>query len=341
MFQDKINISIVIPGKNEETNISRAINSVIANTRFFKNVEIIFVDSQSTDKTIDLAGKYPIKILQLKYSWTHTPSAGRYIGTLFASSEFIFFMDSDMAIEPDFLEKALFVLCQDKNIAAIGGIGREIYLKSGKESGNKPNLYNTSGTKQKVSFLGGAGLYRKEALIKAGGFNPYLYAGEENELAQRLKKNNHELISLPIPMITHYTDDINEWNEFLRKKNSRLFFGIGQAIRLSHSLKFLYETLSYYKEFSWFLLYLLSLLTICIYALLKNPVYTLIIPLVILSLFFSLVFKKKSFQTALLSLIKWHILSLKIISGIVARPKDGCTYPTNPIIIKGNFDVKK
>ncbi len=335
------NLSVIIPSKNEEKNIARSISSVIKNANGIANTEIILVDCSSTDKTIDIAKEYPIKIIQLKNEWFHSAAAARYIGGIFATGEYIFFMDADMALEPNFIQEAVSNIAKNEKLAAIGGIGKEIYTKDGKETGINPNLYRTAKIEKKVNFLGGSGLYRREALLKAGGFNPYLPAGEENELAQRLRKNNYELISLPIPMITHYTEDINKWGEFLRKKNAKLFFGIGQSIRLAHSLKFLYETLSYYKQFSLFLIYTLGLLAITIYALLKNPVYILIIPLITLSLFISMLFRKKKIKETLLSLIKWHIISIEIISGILSKPKDKRSYPVDPIIIKGDFDVKK
>ncbi len=335
------NLSVIIPSKNEEKNIARAINSVIKNTSGVGEKEIILVDCHSTDKTIDIAKEYPVKIIQLKTEWFHSAAAARYIGGLSAKGEFIFFMDSDMALEPDFIQKAIVNITKNKRLSAIGGIGKEIYIKNGKETGANLNLYKTANKEKRVNFLGGSGLYRKDALLKSGGFNPYLSAGEENELAQRLRKNNYDLISLPIPMITHYTDDITGWNEFLRKKNAKLFFGIGQAIRLCHSLKFLFETLSYYKEFSLFLIYMFGLLTISIYALLKNPVYILIIPSITLFIFISLLFRKKSFKETMLSLVKWHILSLEIITGIISKPKNMRLYPNDPIIIKGDPDVKE
>ena len=45
-------ISVVIPSKNEETNIERCIQSVIASTKGLNNIEILLVDCASTDKPL-------------------------------------------------------------------------------------------------------------------------------------------------------------------------------------------------------------------------------------------------------------------------------------------------
>ena len=88
-----IELSIVIPSKNEESHIASCLDSLIKNTASFSDKEIILVDCVSTDETVRIAKDFPIKILQLKPEWVHTASAARYIGGLFAKGEFIFFID--------------------------------------------------------------------------------------------------------------------------------------------------------------------------------------------------------------------------------------------------------
>jgi len=96
-------------------------------------------------------------------------------------------------------------------------------VSQGKTIGANPNLYKRKNRLSGVNFLGGSALYRREALIEAGGFNPYLRSAEENELGQRLRKNGHRLLSIPVNMITHHTGAVGEWAEFLRKDRMNLF----------------------------------------------------------------------------------------------------------------------
>ena len=56
-----LKLSAIIPTFNEEINIEAAIQSVS-----FAD-EIIIIDSFSTDKTISLAKKYGVRILQRKF----------------------------------------------------------------------------------------------------------------------------------------------------------------------------------------------------------------------------------------------------------------------------------
>lgn len=324
-------ISMIIPSKNEEKNISRCLDSLIKNVPPYFRSEIILADCHSNDKTTEIAKKYPIRILQLKSGWQHSAAAARYIGARFAKGEFIFFIDADMTLEPGFMEEAIDILIKEHHVAAIGGKGKELYIKDGKISGEISDLYGTKDRIKQARFLGGAGLYKKAPLLECGNFNPYLYASEENELAQRLRKNNYSFIFIPRPMITHYTVPTNEWEEFIRKKRMHLFIGIGQGLRISHSFRYLCETLFYYKEFLFFLFFILYSIIMAISAfILKEKIYALFIILPVCILFLYLLFKKRGIEQAGISLIKWAMISIDIFRGLLKRPLDPKAYPTDP-----------
>lgn len=334
-----ISLSIVIPAKNEERNIARSLDSLIKNISL-DNTEILLVDCASRDNTINIALKYPVKILQLKPSWIHSASAARYIGTLFSSGKYIYFIDSDMTLEAGFLEAAMDILSKDEHAAGVGGIGKEIYLKNDKEVGIEPNLYKTKNAPKKVSFLGGSVLYLKEALVQAGGFNPFLMTAEEVELGARLRKKGYGLVSIPHPMIIHYTSPIGEWEEFERKKKAKLFLGIGQALRVQCFSRYLFEALVYYWQYLLYLMYILFVFIVAGAYLIKSKAFlemVYIIPAPIILLYATLVIKKKSFKKGLISLIKWIIISIEISRGVMMRKNDPESYPKDPLIIKGEF----
>jgi len=56
-------VSIVIRAKNEEKFIGRTLESVFSQK--FRDFEVIVVDSGSTDRTLDIVAKYPVKIIQI------------------------------------------------------------------------------------------------------------------------------------------------------------------------------------------------------------------------------------------------------------------------------------
>ena len=56
-------ISIVIPTYNEEINIERCLSSIIRQNYPSQKIELIVVDDDSTDNTINIAKKFGAKIL--------------------------------------------------------------------------------------------------------------------------------------------------------------------------------------------------------------------------------------------------------------------------------------
>ena len=61
-----MNCSIVIRAYNEAQHLPRLLEGIQQQT--IKDVEIILVDSGSTDDTLEIAKKYPVKIVEIKPS---------------------------------------------------------------------------------------------------------------------------------------------------------------------------------------------------------------------------------------------------------------------------------
>jgi glycosyltransferase involved in cell wall biosynthesis len=322
--------SVVIPCKNEEERIEECLRSVIAGCASL-NAEIIVVDSYSTDSTVEKALRFPVEVLRLGPDWPHSPAAGRYSGALRAKGEFIFFIDADMTLEPAFLQKAVYLLNEDRSLAGVAGIGREIYLDgNGAQTGENTDLYHRAGPARRVDFLGGAALYRRSYLLEAGNFNPFMMGAEEQELSQRLRVKRYRLISIPEPMICHYTRTISDWEEFTRKKSASFYRGIGQGLRCSHAPRFLIENLRYYRQFAAFLGWLALGVVF--------PEIAIMALLAIL-LFFS--WKKRSVTAARQSLLKWLIMCIEIVKGIFTPVPPATKYPSNPDCLTAKKQVSR
>ena len=62
-MDDKL-VSIIIRTKNEEKWISSCLRSVFNQT--YKNIEVILVDNESTDKTVVKASAFPVRLVTIK-----------------------------------------------------------------------------------------------------------------------------------------------------------------------------------------------------------------------------------------------------------------------------------
>jgi len=85
-------ISVIIPAYNSERTISRAVESVLAQT--FSDYEIIVVDDGSTDRTGEVVNRYGDKVRYI-YQENAGPGAARNKGLAAAAGEWVAFLDAD------------------------------------------------------------------------------------------------------------------------------------------------------------------------------------------------------------------------------------------------------
>lgn len=121
--------SVVIRCFNEEQHIGRLLSGILQQT--VKDVEIIVVDSGSTDATVSIASRYPTKILHIRpedFSFGHSLN----MGCQAASGEFIVIASAHVyPVYSDWLEKLLSPF-SDPQVA----------LVYGKQRGNETTRYS-------------------------------------------------------------------------------------------------------------------------------------------------------------------------------------------------------
>lgn len=97
-------VSVAIPTYNSERTIARCIDSVKEQT--YKNIEIIVIDSNSKDRTCEIAKNLGAKI----YQYEGTLLGARAIGVEKANGEFILLLDSDQILEKTTIERGVSLL---------------------------------------------------------------------------------------------------------------------------------------------------------------------------------------------------------------------------------------
>lgn len=99
-------LSIIIPTLNEEKYLGKLLESLVRQN--FKDFEVVVVDGNSKDKTLDVAKRYA-KALNLKAIIERKKSIGlaRNRGADLAKGEYLLFLDADVILPNDFLKKSL------------------------------------------------------------------------------------------------------------------------------------------------------------------------------------------------------------------------------------------
>lgn len=107
LLEKNSRISVIIPARNEEKNISLILSSLNAQT--YAPYEIIVIDDFSSDRTNEIAKQYDVKIIknsQLPDGWTGKNWAV-WNGFLNSSGDILIFLDADVRLAPRALESLL------------------------------------------------------------------------------------------------------------------------------------------------------------------------------------------------------------------------------------------
>jgi len=104
-------ISIAIPTKNEEVALERFLKTL--KRQKYKNFEVIVVDGHSADSTIAVAKKYGAEVVS-EYGKHKSPANARNIGIEKSRGELIAVLDSDVEVDPDFIQKTVDIYLKDK-----------------------------------------------------------------------------------------------------------------------------------------------------------------------------------------------------------------------------------
>ena len=97
-----MSISIVIRAFNEEQHIGRLLYGI--SQQNFSNPEVILVDSGSTDRTLEIANQYPVKIVHIKPEH-FTFGRSLNLGVSAASGEFVVLISAHcFPVYPDWLD---------------------------------------------------------------------------------------------------------------------------------------------------------------------------------------------------------------------------------------------
>lgn len=227
-------LSVVIVSKNEEQIIGECIESVLKAARGL-NAEVMLIDAKSTDRTVEIAVEYPIKIYQLNPAG-NSAAANRFIGSSLSSGKYIQFIDGDMTIDENWLRQAISFMEKNNDCAGVGG--RIMQDKSRSHWVKKFRVYfeeKTNVSKPTITHdFFGAALFRTESISEAGPHDPYMVALEEAELCDRINAKGYKLITLPYKMVYHHIR--MEYPLFFElRKNLKFTRGKGQIMRRSIS----------------------------------------------------------------------------------------------------------
>ncbi|MQM25506.1 glycosyltransferase family 2 protein [Glycomyces albidus] len=110
-------VSVVIPCHDAAATLRECLAALRAQTR--APDEIIVVDDAGTDGSADIAAEHGCTVIRLERNLG--PSGARNAGIAAARGEILFFVDSDVALRPDAVERAVALLAADPGLDIVHG----------------------------------------------------------------------------------------------------------------------------------------------------------------------------------------------------------------------------
>jgi len=168
-------ISIVIPTRNSARTLGACLQSVLGQT--LRDIEILVIDANSSDLTVDIANQYAAKVVSVDGERT----TAKNTGVKLSKGEYVLFIDSDMILEPCVVEKCVQV-CSSNDVAGViipeRSIGKGFWIRV---RDFERSLYL-------CSEIESARFFKKDFVIRAGGFDEDIVFYEESTLPQKIKQ---------------------------------------------------------------------------------------------------------------------------------------------------------
>jgi len=250
-------VSFIIVNYNGKKTIKKCIESIL-NQDFKKSqMEIIVVDNNSTDKSLELIKKLDrIKIIRCKKNYGF--SKGNNIGIKKAKGKYVALINNDVTIEKNWLKK----MVQKIKQRDIGIVGCKIIYPTGKIWFGGGKIYFPGFAKhlnlekeKEVEFVSFAAVILKSYLLKKELLDENLFMyGEDSELCKRIRLKGFKIIYYPEAIAYHHIkeDRISKNEEYNIQKNRAYyytkFYGfIGKIIYLIADILLFFSLFAIYR----------------------------------------------------------------------------------------------
>lgn len=210
-------VSVVMPLYNEEKYIDKCVDSLYAQDFPLDQMEWIFVDGASKDKTVELlqarAERSP-DLIRIFSNPNKTVPFAMNIGIAAAKGRYIVRLDAHADYAPDYISKCVHYL-ETTDAANVGGVaetksrgfvGNAIAKMLSSKFGVGNSQFRTNGKSGYVDTVP-FGAFRREVFSKYGGYDERLTRNQDNEMNFRIRKNGGKIFLADDIHLSYYCRD--------------------------------------------------------------------------------------------------------------------------------------
>ena len=209
--RDEPRVAVVVIGRNEGPRLLRCLDSVWAMDYPQSSLDLIYVDSQSTDDSVDQAKHRNTRVFEVNPE-RPCASIGRNAGWRATDAEFILFLDGDTVLAPTFVRAALAAFGPD--MAVVFGNRRE--MATDQSVYNRVLDLDWVWPLGELDYCGGDALMRRDALVALDGYEETLIAGEEPDMCGRMRDLDYRILHIDAEMTGHDMD-MHTFSQYWRR----------------------------------------------------------------------------------------------------------------------------
>ena len=227
-MNNDIIVSVVMPVFNEEKYIDKCIESLLKQDYSKSNMEWIFVDGCSTDKTISILNSYVERYPELIRVYNNPQKIVPYamnIGISVSRGKYIVRLDAHAEYASDYISKCVYYL-ENTDADNVGGVaqtkangfmGKAIAKMLSSKFGVGNSQFRTNGKSGYVDTVP-FGAFKREVFKKYGGYDERLVRNQDNEMNFRIRKNGGKIyLSDEIHLSYYCRDSIKGIAQMARK----------------------------------------------------------------------------------------------------------------------------
>lgn len=220
-----MSIAAIVIGRNEGARLVACLDALKDQV-----TQIIYVDSGSTDGSVQAAQVVGAHVIALDMSQPFTAARARNAGiaALPTDATYVQFLDGDCVMQDGWIETASQFLDAHRDVAVVCGRRREIAPEASVYNQLIDDEWDTP--IGEALACGGDALMRARALRDVGGYRDDLIAGEEPELCVRLRQAGWRIWRLDVEMTRHDAQITRFSQWWKRTKRAGHAFAEGAAL---------------------------------------------------------------------------------------------------------------
>lgn len=228
------NVSYIVIALNEEAVIGKCLSSIASGS--LSDCQVIFVDSNSADRTVDIAKSFTEKVENMeiyRVKGTVNAAIARNVGISAARKKYVFFIDGDTEISNEFVNEAV-RLMESTGCSAVKGSLKECQYTASYDELTKVTYRSSYKKITDAYHSGGTFVARRDSVTRTGTFNEHMRSSEDHDFTLRLTKHER-MLAIPTVMGVHHTVPYRSRSLAWCRSNIKAGMDLGRLLRYNWS----------------------------------------------------------------------------------------------------------